>query len=401
MPTGTSSFIPLNPFDQRARANPYPLYDYMRTVEPIHHSPVGFWILTRYEDCRTVLESDRWSHDADSILEPGRGEGDPVDATVRLLRASVAFVDKPRHTQHRRLLEWAVRSGLNGVALRTRNVAADLISLMREKGAGADLVRDYAAPLPLVILTDLLGVPAADRPYLQRWGRDLAAGLDPGVTRGKVLKAGAAATAFVEYMADQLDAARNERSGGVIAALPSRSRSLRTWEVIADLTTMLVLGIETSRNLIANGILALLRHEDQLSAVRERPALMERGVEELIRYDGPIHMTARAAAADVEVGGQSIKAGEQAIVLLGAANHDPARFAEPHRLVLDRAENDHLGFGAGTHACFAAPMARMICASAIFELIRLVDNLQLAGEPDWSDTVVMRGPRALPVAVGR
>ena len=175
--------IPVDPFDRRARHDPYPVYQFMRTVEPVHRSPVGFWILTRYADCRRVLEDKHWSHDADRILEPMRGEGNPMDPTVRLLRASINFSDPPDLSRHRRLLEPALKRSMKGIAPRIERVAGDLIKLMREKKAGADIAIDYATPLPIVILAEILGIPPADRGALQRWARDLADGIGPSLVR--------------------------------------------------------------------------------------------------------------------------------------------------------------------------------------------------------------------------
>lgn len=389
--------IPMNPFHARARPDPYPLYQYMRTVEPVHRSPAGFLILTRYDDCRAVLEGKDWSHDADRLLEPARGELEPVDPTVRLLRASILFQDAPRHEPHRRSLESLVRAGLKGAEPRLRKTARGLIKLMREKGGAADLVRDYAAPLPLVFLCDLIGVPPADRGQVQRWGKDLAAGLDPLEAARGVVVAGAAATAMVEYLLGRLDHAAGGNGGGVIGQLEPRPKGLSTWELIADLTTLLVMGVEASAGLIGNGMLALLRNPNELAALRANPSLIDGALEELIRYDGPVHLTARATAIDTEIRGVQVKAGEQAIVLLAAADHDPDRFSDPDHLHLDRADNPHLGFGLGSHACFAAPMARIIGRAAIMSVIEEFAGLELDGHPEWSDTVTMRTLKKLPV----
>jgi cytochrome P450 len=389
--------IPLNPFDRRARTDPYPIYQYMRTVEPVHHSPIGFWILTRYDDCRAVLEDKRWSHDADRILEPARGEIDPVDTTVRLLRAGIAFADPPHHARHRTPLEAAVRGSARGLGQRVRTTAKGLIKLMHEKGAEADLVRDFATPLPMVVLGDMLGLPAADRGKVHALGRELSSGIDPDLRPAAVLKAGAAAAALVEYMVDRLDAARAGSAKGMLADLQAKPGKLRTWEVIADAVTFLVTGVETSSNLIGNSMLALLRNPEQMDALRKDPSLFDSGLEELIRYDGPVHLTARVATQDMTVGGARIAAGDQAIVLIAAADRDPARFPEPDKLNLARGDNEHLGFGAGTHACFAAPLARQIGKPAISALLDGLDGLELAGEPRWNETITMRGLSRLPV----
>ena len=390
------SMIPPNPFDQRVRADPYPVYLFMRTVEPVHRSPVGYWILTRYADCKTVLGDKRWSHNADRILEPGRGEFDPVDPTVRLLRASVLFSDAPDHARYLRPLETVMREAMVDIAPRVEQVAGDLVKLMREKGTSGDLIRDFAAPLPLVILADMIGVPGADRGKLQRWARELAAGLDPAVRSAGIVNAGAAAAAFIEYMLERIEA-RKGGPPGMLSKLAADPGKLSTWELIANLTAFLVIGIETTTNLIGNGMLALMKNPDQMTKLRDRPALIKTGLEELVRFDGPIHLTARAAEEDVEVGGSTIKAGEQAILLLAAANRDPARFRDPDRLDLARTPNPHLGYGGGVHACFAAPLARTIGASAINTLVGELKGLELAGEPTWHDAVTVRGLSKLPV----
>jgi cytochrome P450 len=389
--------IPVNPFDPRARPDPYPIYLYMRTVEPVHKSPVGFWILTRYEECKAVLEDERWIHDANLILEPERGPADPVDPMVRLLRASIAFSDPPRHAVHRRRLETAMKTAMTGIGPRIAAAADGLIDLLREKEAGVDLVGGYATPLPLYVIAELLGLPPADRGQLHRWGREIAGGLDPSVRSGGVLVAGSAAMALTEYMQDQIDAARKGERDGLIGALVTRDTKLSTWELIADLIAILVIGVEASSALIGNAMLALLRSPDDLQKLRGNPSLLDTGLEELIRFDGPIHLTARVAKEDVKIGSVTVAAGEQVLVLLGAADRDPARFTEPDRLDLERKDNPHLGFGAGAHGCFAAPLARLIGRTAIATLLDRVDNLELAGEPEWSKSVTLRSLARLPV----
>src|SRR5260370_3921345 len=355
--SGPSTLIPLNPFDRRARPDPYPVYQYMRTVEPVHKSPVGFWILTRYDDCRMVLTDKRWSHDADRILEPQRGDDDPVDPTVRLVRASVAFSDPPLHARHRRPLEAAMKKAMKGSTARTIRVAHDLVGLLREKESGADVMRDYAMPLALVALTDLMGFPSADRGQLQRCSRELITGIDPGIKGAGVMRASAAATAMVEYLLSQVESSRDGdgAGAGMLSDLVGKAGKLRTWDLIPDLTVFLVVGVETSSALIGNAIAALLRDPDQSRNLHGPPPLIDTGLEELIRYDGPIHLTARVADADHLLGTTTIKAGEQAIVLLGAADRDPARFADPDRLDLARSDRPPLGFAGGGPPCFPAP----------------------------------------------
>ena len=369
------------------------MYQYMRTVEPVHKSPVGFWILTRYADCRQVLVDANWSHDADAILEPNRGADEPSDPTVRLLRASILFSDGPHHREHLRPLEAAIRKAMKKTEPLATRVAADLVTLMREKRDKLDLVQDFASPLSLVTIGDLLGVPPADRVSVQRWGLDLSSGLDPMVRPVGVLKAGAASAAMVEYLLDRIDSAGS--GSGALDELAALPRKLRTWELIADLAVLIITGLEVTTAFIANSALALLRNPEQRRLLAGRPELIGRAVEELLRYDGPVHLTARAAIADVDVGGKTIAAGEQAIALLGAANRDPARFKDPDTLDITREDNEHLAFGSGMHQCFAAPLGRLIGAAAVAKLARL--EIEPAAEPVWLDTISLRGLRHLPV----
>jgi cytochrome P450 len=389
--------IPANPFDRRARSDPYPVYQFMRTVEPVHRSQVGFWILTRYADCKAVLDDSRWSRGADSIFEPGRKELDPVDPMVRLLRASMLFSDPPDLLRHREPLEAVMKEAMQNITPRVTRVATDLVKLMRERERDVDLVRDYAALLPLVVLADILGIPPADRGTVQRWARQLASGFDPMIRSTGVVVAGAASAAFVEYILDRIGANRKGAAQGMLARLAAKPGKLTTWELIADLTVFLVIGLETTSNLIGNAMLALLRNPDQMAKLRQRPTLIKSGLEELVRFDGPLHLIGRVADENINVGGTTIAAGEQAIVLLAAANRDPARFKQPDRLDLARAVNPHLGFGAGAHACFAAPLARLLGTTAINTLVVELEGLELAGEPKWSETVTMRGLSHLPV----
>ncbi|HET7467614.1 MAG TPA: cytochrome P450, partial [Candidatus Dormibacteraeota bacterium] len=343
---GASTMIPVNPFDRRARPDPYPVYQYMRTVDPVYQSPVGFWILTRYEDCRAVLEDPRWSHDADRLLEPNRGPADPVDPLVRLVRASIGFSDSTSHARHRKVLEAAVKPAVRTVAAQAARIADRLTDLMMEnEGGNVELMSAYAAPLPLTVLGDVIGLPAADRAQIHHWGREVASGLDPGVRSAGVIRGGSAAMALVEYMQNRLDEARSG-SRGLLSAIAASSPSLSTWESVADLIVFLVVGVEASCSLIGNAMLALIRHPDQLAELRRRPSLMDAALEELIRFDGPIHLTARVANEDIMVGKSTIRTGEQALVMLGAANRDPARFRDPDQLDLTRDDNPHLGFGA-------------------------------------------------------
>ncbi|HVD00788.1 MAG TPA: cytochrome P450 [Candidatus Dormibacteraeota bacterium] len=393
------SLLPVNPFDVRARPDPYPVYQYMRSVEPVHLSPAGFWVLTRYEDCRQVLDGDGWSHDAGALLEPQRAEGDPVDPTVRLLRASLLFADPPALAARREVVERALRRPAAKIGERAAEVAGRLLALIEEREPTADLARDFSVPLGLVAVADTFGVAAADRISLQRWSRDLVAGLDPGIRAAGVASAAAAAAALAEYWLGRLDAARREDGDGPVDVM-ARSE-IGSWQAAADLGVLFVLAVETTSALIGNALLALLRDQ----AVRERlaadPGLAGPVVEEAARLDGPWHLTARSAIQRQSIGGSAIEAGELAVLLLAAANRDPAVFPEPDSLRLDRQGPPHLGFGGGPHECLARPFAAAVATAGLGRLAPLLAGIEADGDPEWNPTVTLRGLRRLPVRLAR
>jgi cytochrome P450 len=203
---------------------------------------------------------------------------------------------------------------------------------------------------------------------------------------------------LAEYLLGRIESAREGATpGSLIAELATKPNGLKAWELIGDIAAFVVTGLQTVSGLIGNAMLALTQNRDQFERLRIERSIIDSALEELVRFDGPLHLTARVATADLEVGGVRIAAGEQAIVLLAAANRDPAHFHEPDRLDLGRTGNDHLGYGVGVHACFAAPLARLVCGKAITALLGGLDGIELSGEPTWNDSVTMRGLSSLPV----
>jgi cytochrome P450 len=269
-------------------------------------------------------------------------------------------------------------------------------------GAGEmDVMAQIAYPLPVVMIAELLGVPAEDRVLLKTWSEPLAATLDPNLSPEKVEAAAANGLAFIAYFAQLINERRANPRDDLVSALIAAEESgdsLRQEEMIVNLMLLLIAGHETTTNLIGNGLLALFRNPDQMERLRADPSLIKTGVEEMLRYDGPVHLNARTALEDVEVAGEVIPKAEQPVMLLAGANRDPDEFADPERLDLGRTENHHLAFSTGIHFCVGASLARAEGQVAINALLRRMPKLALAEDnPPYKDNVTLRGLASLPV----
>jgi len=271
-------------------------------------------------------------------------------------------------------------------------------------GRRMDLIADLAFPLPVIVISEMLGVPAADRDRFRQWSLDVARSLDAialpvgpeVIERGNVARR-ALADYFRGLIAERRQRPQADLLTGLIAA-EEQGDTLSQPELLATCVLLLVAGHETTVNLIGNGMLALLRHPAELRKLSAEPALLPSAVEELLRWDSPVQRTGRIAATDVELGGTLIPKGALVSAVLGAANRDPAHFPEPDRLDLARPDNRHLAFGWGIHFCLGAPLARVEGQIAIGALARRLPGLALATDrPEWRESSALRGLRALPV----
>jgi cytochrome P450 len=253
-----------------------------------------------------------------------------------------------------------------------------------------------------VVIADLLGVPAEDRVKFQEWSAVVAAGLDPLVAPELRDRLAEARQGLHAYLRGIIAERRREPRADLISALVAveeRGDVLSEPELVVMCSLLLIAGHETTVNLIGNGTLALLRHPDQLARLRSEPGLIASAVEELLRFDSPVQLTARVALEPVTIDGHTVAAGQWVLLLLGAANHDPAQFPEPECLDLGRNPNPHVAFGRGIHFCLGAPVARLEGQLAIGALVRRFPNLALAGEPVRRNQITLRGLQRLPVLV--
>ena len=392
--------VTFNPMDPEFVANPYPTYHRLRTEDPVHHSPLGFWVLTRYEDVVAVLRDLRCAKEAIAAFVAARfGVAVPPGIGLSMLDR-----DPPDHTRLRGLVSKAFTPRVvEGLRPHIQQIVDGLLA--RVEGTGSmDLIAEFAYPLPVIVICEMLGVPVEDHERFKEWGLDIARGLDaillpPGseVVQRSAASRHALAGYFRGLIAERRASPRGDLLSALIAA-EEAGDTLSEDELLATCILLLVAGHETTVNLIGNGTLALLRHPDQLRRLRENPGLIGSAVEELLRYDGPVQRTARVPSEDVTIGGRTIGKGEMVMPFIGAADRDPAQFPDPDRLDITRVDNRHIAFGWGIHFCLGAPLARLEGQIAINTLVQRLPKLALATDrPEYRQSLTLRGLKSLPV----
>lgn len=394
-------FDPLAP---ETLSDPYPIYARLREEAPIHRSPVGVWLVLGYDEAVQILrDHDNFSVDHSNRLDTDAvGERLGPTSAERGMENIMLFKDPPDHTRLRGLVNKAFTPRVVG-SLRHRivEIVNELLDAVEPRGE-MDVIQDFAYPLPVTVIAEMLGIPEEDRVGFKRWSRQIAPILDPVISDEVFYQIAEAGLGLAVYF-DELIAKRREAPGEdliteLIHAEEAGDR-LTPEELRATLILLLVAGHETTMNLIGNGTLVLLRNPAQMERLRADPALAKTATDELLRYDGSVHLTARTATSDVEIGGVTIGKGEMAMVILGAANRDPAQFPDPDRLDIGREPNRHLAFSAGGHFCVGATLARVEGQIAFETLVRRLPRLRLVDpDPPYRATITLRGLEALPVA---
>jgi cytochrome P450 len=404
-------------YDPRRReeiADPFPTFARLRQADPVHWSDIlGGWVLTRYRDVRAVLFDRRLSADRitpfrDHLPPAQRGE---LRDLLAMLGLWAVFNDPPEHTRRRGLLNKAFTPrAVAGLRPAIAVLVERLLDGVAERER-FDLIADFAYPLPATVIAGLIGVPAADLDRFKRWSDDIAVFVGSALVtpnkRERALGGAREMAAYFRAMAAEHRARpRDDILSALIAAEEDGVRLCED-EIVASCILLLFAGHETTTNLIGNGMLALLRHPVERAALAARPELMADAVEEMLRYDGPTQAMTRIALEDVAFAGADgeprlVRRGQRLFVLLNAANRDPEIFAEPERFRFGRTDNRHLSFGYGPHFCLGAPLARLEAEIGIAALLRRRPALALADDqPEWSDSFVLRGVKALPVRAPR
>jgi cytochrome P450 len=392
----TSEPVAFNPFLPEVIANPYPMYHRLRQEDPVHLSPLGIWALSRYDDAAMLLRDPRFGRRGfQQILESRFGR--------QGLGQSMLFQDPPDHTRLRTLVSKAFTPRvIEGMRGHIQHVVDGLLDTVEAAGR-MDVVADLAYPLPVIVICEMVGVPAEDRDKFRDWSYAIARSLDAIAVPNEELarRANEAQDALTQYFARLIEERRRAPRADLLSALIAAEEAgdrLSTPELFATGILLFIAGHETTVNLIGNGTLALLKNPDQLQRLRAEPGLIAGAVEELLRYDSPVQRTGRLLYEDVTIDGKTIPKGSIAVALIGAANRDPAHFPDPDRLDITRSDNRHLAFGWGIHFCLGAPLARLEGQIAFGTLLRRFPRLALgAEEVEYRETSTLRGLRALPV----
>ncbi|GGV52628.1 cytochrome P450 hydroxylase [Streptomyces longisporoflavus] len=397
-------------FSWEFATDPYPAYAWLREHAPVRKtrlpSGVEAWLVTRYGDAKQALADPRLSKNPAHHGQPAHAKsktGIPGERSANLM-THLLNIDPPDHTRLRRLVSKAFTPRrVAEFAPRVQELTDRLIDQFAEKGQ-ADLIHDFAFPLPIYAICDLLGVPREDQDDFRDWaGMMIRHGGGPrgGVARSVKKMRG--------YLAELIHRKRLEPGDDLISGLIRASdhgEHLTENEAAAMAFILLFAGFETTVNLIGNGTYALLTHPEQRERLQDSlksgdTGLLETGIEELLRFDGPVELaTWRYATEPLTVGGEDIAAGDPVLVVLAAADRDPERFRYPDTLDLSRRDNQHLGYGHGIHYCLGAPLARLEGQTALATLLRRLPDLRLAAEPGdlrWRGGLIMRGLRTLPV----
>ena len=389
-----------NPMDPEFLADPYPTYHRLRAEDPVHQSPLGFWVLTRYDDVSAVLRDPRFIKEPLAALVAARF-GAEVPRGVGL---SMLDRDPPDHTRLRGLVSKAFTPRVvDGLRSRIQQIVDELITRVQAAGS-MDVIEEFAYPIPVNVICEMLGVPLADHERFKGWSLDIARGLDSiwlppdsEVPRRSAASRHAINDYFRGLIAQRRASPRGDLLSALIAAEEAGDK-LNEEELLATCILLLIAGHETTVNLIGNGVLALLRNPGELKRLRETPGLITTAVEELLRYDGPVQRTARVASAEATIGGRTIAKGEMVMPFIGAADRDPSQFPDPDRLDLTRADNRHIAFGWGIHFCLGAPLARVEGQIAIDALVRRLPRLELMTDaPEYRQSLTLRGLKTLPV----
>lgn len=393
--------VPATPLvDPAVLADPHPALAALRESGPVHRIDMRMglpvWVVTRYDDVLAALSDPRLSndpHNAGALEETLRGD---------FLSRSLIGTDPPEHTRLRRLVAKAFTARrVEGLRPRVQEIADALLDRITPRGS-ADLVGEFALPLPITVIGELLGVPEADRDRFRGWTDEmLDRPFDPGsdmarVTEGRERMHG--------YLSDLVAAKRTHPADDLLTDLVQASdegERLDAQELLAMTFLLLIAGYVTTVSLVGNGTLALLRRPDQLERLRADPSLVPQAVEELLRFDGPVNPgLTRFALEDLEIGGVRIPRGDMVLLAIAAADRDPDRFPDPDRLDVGATDPGHLAFGHGIHYCLGAPLARLEGQVAFTSLLARLPDLALDIPEDqlrWTGGGVLRGLRQLPV----
>lgn len=398
--------LALTALDPEFREHPQAVLDRLRSAAPVHHdSAGGRWFLTRFDDVKAVVGNRALMVDPRKAA-PGSYHRRVVIGDAADFAPSMLHMDDPDHRRIRGLVSQAFNQrAIEAFRSRIQAIADGLLDALGPDLAGFNVIADYAAPLPTVVIAEMLSVDTADQAQFKLWSDALVHSFNPRRTPAQEAELDAARGGLFGYLRQVVDARRASRGSDLISALVSAEESgdrLSEQEIISTCNLLLVAGNVTTTDLIGNGMFALLRHPAQMTALRAEPALIRNAVEEMLRFDPPVVTTGRLTQAPTEIGGVTVGPSESVTACIMAAAHDPAAHADPHRFDIRRGDTTHMAFGGGAHFCLGAPLARAEAQIAIGTLLARFPNLRLdpAYEPQHKAAPVFNGLAALPVLTG-
>jgi cytochrome P450 len=399
----TLAAAPLDLTDPAVVANPYPAFAAARAQAPVQwHEGLQLWLAFTHAEANAVLRDRRLGR-----IWRDREPAARFESFNLIHRNAILEMEPPDHTRLRRLISTAFARGhVERLRPWVNELAGRLVDRLLEESAGqhaVDLLSGMAEQLPVDVIAELLRVPETDRPLLRPWSNAIVKMYEYGRTPEREDAAERAAAEFVAYLRELVAERRTNLGEDLVSHLitvrESDGDKLTEDELVTTCILLLNAGHEATVNVSGNGTLALLRNPDQLHRLRADPGLLPTAIEELMRYDSPLQLFERTATEDVEIGGVTVPAGRKIAALLGAANHDPAVFADPERLDVGRTDNPHISFGAGVHFCIGAPLARVELQASFGALLSRTSALELGGEPVRRPEFVIRGLQDLPVVL--
>jgi cytochrome P450 len=391
-----------NPLSPDVIANPYPYYHRLRTLDPVHRSPLGVYVASRHADVGFVLRDKRFGKDFIGRMTRRFGPQVLDEPVYRSMRHWMLQLDPPDHTRLRGLVVKAFTARrMEDMRPRIQGIVDTTLDRVKPRGQ-MDLIADFALRLPVTVICDMLGIPEEDHEMIFSGARGGGRLLDPvPLSRAEIDQANADNLATAAYFHSLFELRRRQPGDDLTTQLvhaEEEGHKLTNEELTANVILLFGAGHETTVNLIGNGLLALHRNPDQLRLLKDNPALITNAIEELLRYDSSVQLTGRTALEDVPVGGVDVAKGESVLCLLGAANRDPAVYPDPDRLDITRPSIKPMSFGGGIHFCLGAQLARIEGEIAIATMLRRLPSLKLddVEHPHWRKTFVLRGLNSLP-----
>jgi cytochrome P450 len=401
--SGGKRVVAFDPFEPGFVESPYGQYARLRAHDPVHWSDLlQGWVLTRHDDVVALLRHPDISVELDNARPSGVVD-QQRERQARTGRSSdtVVLRDDPDHNRLRKLLQrpFGPRPVEALRAMVTERVDGSMADLAGR--GGMDVIGDFAYPLPVAVFNEMLGLPDEDTPQVRTWIAAVARILDPVIDDEEHARCNALMNEMYDYLDTQIEAKRRAPADDVLTALVQAEEDgdrLTRDELVAQVVTLYVAGHEPTMSLIGNGLLALLRHPAQLALLRSRPELLPNAVNELLRYDGPNQFVRRIAMQPYTIDDTTIAPGDVIYAAVGAANRDPGRWNDADAVHVDRPDAaHHVQFGSGIHHCLGAHLARLQAEVALGALLFRLDDLALAGEPQWSERMVIRGLQYLPI----